>query len=284
MNISDPSGSFFNSIFNRFKASKTSKSSEDKKIEEIASRTFANLPLPETSKNFQIELKTNNERSRASLVKILDKWEKETPANKKENVKEAAERILKCFDQGSTLEELRDSTNLLTNREVLNLSGLGLEKIPVNIFEYLTHLKCLDLSENNLSSFNCEDHLPALTQLYLYKNNLTKIEGDYPNLEMLALGENSLKEFDIDLFPKLKILKLNDNKIETIKLSKKHEYLEELILKDNNQLKQLPTEALKTCKSLSEIVIDHTDIEEATKNSILQRCKELREENNSTSN
>lgn len=102
----------------------------------------------------------------------------------------------------------------------LNLSGLGLTYIPVEV-TYLQNLKSLDLSKNRLTDIKELEYISGLTSLSLANNKITHIHNiqHLNSLENLNLENNKVE----DLMPiynlyKLKTLNLNGNFIADIAL------------------------------------------------------------------
>ena len=94
----------------------------------------------------------------------------------------------------------------------LDLSGLGLTKIPTELAT-ITHLRDMYLSKNELSKI---EGLPeGLTSLDLSKNELSKIEGLPESLTSLDLSGNEISK--IEGFPEgLTSLDLSDNRVSKI--------------------------------------------------------------------
>ncbi|ELU12376.1 hypothetical protein CAPTEDRAFT_227314 [Capitella teleta] len=115
----------------------------------------------------------------------------------------AAENILplNCFDSFPILRELELPLN-------------GLRNLKLNVGEF-KHLELLDLSYNNLCP---EDFLPLgllqnLRILQLTGNNLKSIP---PDLALPCASQKSGRKLQVQRFPKLEILMLDENNLEDI--------------------------------------------------------------------
>jgi hypothetical protein len=100
--------------------------------------------------------------------------------------KTAAQHLVDCF---------------VHNREALDLSGLGLEELPVNLLGRCEKLRRLNLSDNRLSAVPPEFFdLTQLTELDLSNNQLTALPDDLAKLQKLAslnLASNALAGSDL---------------------------------------------------------------------------------------
>jgi len=99
--------------------------------------------------------------------------------------------------------------------------------------EYLSSLKTLDLSSNNIESINL-NQLTSLRELSLVNNQIVDVNlSRLTALKMLSLGKNQLHSLDLSQLPELLVLALFSNQITTIDLSIQTG-LKEVYLFDNN--------------------------------------------------
>jgi len=187
--------------------------------------------------------------------------------------------------QETALQRIRQAKE--TNAETLDLSNLGLESLPAELWE-LTNLKKLSLFSNNLTalpneirqladlvSLNLSDNqlatLPSdifqLTQLKdirLWVNKLTDLPpaiGKLVNLKTLYLADNQLATLPPEIFGlvQLKVLYLSENKLTDLSPEiEKLVNLETLSLNEN-QLAALPREILNL-RFLKELGLHNTPL------------------------
>lgn len=129
-----------------------------------------------------------------------------------------------------TLIRVHSSDRLV---ESLNISGLQLNEIESSAFHTQSHLKLLDLSNNNFSTLpiNVFENLRNLETLSLANNNLSEISVNLfyklTKLKLLDISGNkyyNLKENIFDRFAKETKIILSVNEISTI-LAPKKSYL-----------------------------------------------------------
>lgn len=117
------------------------------------------------------------------------------------------------IEQAKDVKQLIESKNLIS----LDLSGQGLTKVPVNIFEK-TDLEVLNLSSNNLTGALQAEvrHLQNLKTFDLSNNKFTGVPaevGQLKKLETLDLSNNLLTGLPHELgnLSNLKVLDLSGN-------------------------------------------------------------------------
>ena len=126
----------------------------------------------------------------------------------------------------SKLKTLNLSNNKLTNVELSSFSGLInveqlilrsniISQIPPTLFKDLKKLILLDISENQMTSFESLTELTSLDSLLLAFNRLSSFKGieKFPNLTVLDLKNNKLKGLDVGVInlKKLKTLDVSNN-------------------------------------------------------------------------
>ena len=241
------------SVSNSDLASRVNKAASDVFNTSFPASKDSNYPVAST--NFlRMEVEKEALRTKA-LKKVLDDWKKNAPKEQKQIIENAIEKIWVYFHETSNLSD--DDPSALGSAFTLDLSGLGLKTIPSAIFEHLSNIKCLDLSENNLSTFDCKDYLPNLEQLLLSKNQLANLEGEYPNLKHLEASDNKLTNIDLGQFENLEFANLNHNQLENIKCTNPLDSLTELALDGNRFLTDSKiTEALELMPKLDKFSKD----------------------------
>ena len=126
----------------------------------------------------------------------------------------------------------------------LKLGGKGITKIPEEVYE-LTHLKTLDLMENQIKSVSPKIiQLQELEELWLTSNLLDEIPievSKLPNLRRLHITDNKLTKFPIEYLEndKLSHLCIRENLIEELPGE-----IEQIKIRDislsNNKIKSIP--------------------------------------------
>lgn len=131
----------------------------------------------------------------------------------------------------NTDNENTSIVSVLSNRNVLNLSGQGLTKAPDYIFNQ-TNLEELNLSNNRIGQAlqSQIQNLKNLKVLNLSNNNFTGVPaevGQLRNLEILNLSNNQLTGLPNELgnLSKLKLLDLSGNNYSEMDLQKIKENL-----------------------------------------------------------
>ncbi|KAK9472000.1 uncharacterized protein V1510DRAFT_426438 [Dipodascopsis tothii] len=100
--------------------------------------------------------------------------------------------LLKVSVKGNRLESLNLETSALHRLEELDLSANRLTKITG--VERLKNLMVLKLDDNMLAEFQIEGYLVRLRMLRLVRNNLTRFDGvSFPYLRILSLDENKIE-------------------------------------------------------------------------------------------
>jgi Leucine-rich repeat (LRR) protein len=99
--------------------------------------------------------------------------------------------------------------------------------------EYLTNLKLLDLTRNQIQAIDLSRN-PLLENVFLGNNRIEVLDlSANKNLRMVELFMNELGTLDVSQNPVLESLCLNANELESIDLSHNRE-LEELLINDNS--------------------------------------------------
>lgn len=111
------------------------------------------------------------------------------------------------------IQEALETAHLLGGK-ILNLQGLGLNKLPEAAFE-LTNLEVLVLFQNNLQAMpEGLEHFPKLKSLYLRANEISRVDAIPPQLELLDLSANKIASLDaVSWSDHLQLLILQDNQI-----------------------------------------------------------------------
>ncbi|QUH28788.1 leucine-rich repeat domain-containing protein [Vallitalea guaymasensis] len=155
------------------------------------------------------------------------------------------------------IKEIKYINNL--NIDSLDLSNNKIDNIPkLN----LPKLRILDLSGNNISDIQNISNIITLEDLVLSDNNIYNIceLTNLPNLTLLDLNLNDLSSIDgIENLKTLKSLFIGGNDIHYINSISNLSNLEELILSENQNIKDpIPIEYLKKLKNLE---MKYTNIE-----------------------
>ncbi|XP_068229005.1 chaoptin [Palaemon carinicauda] len=154
-----------------------------------------------------------------------------------------------------------------TDLESLNLYGNHLQYIvPESLTGLRESLKELNLGLNLLSELPQFD-FPLLESLILSKNNITSLPSDafvlLPELRMLDLSENHLTLLPVTLLhpmKKLTTLDLSMNKIMEIRPGQFIESPINVINLQNNEIKEIPSEAFKDLFFLHTLDLSHNGI------------------------
>lgn len=122
----------------------------------------------------------------------------------------------------------------------IDLSNKNISSIDEDTFKNYTHLRYLDLSNNQLKSFKLSDGATYLIQLDLSNNMIENLDSlAFNNLNTLILSRNKLKNLGANLFmnlSKLKYLEIRQNKLEQFNLEsiRNSESLRSLDLSSNS--------------------------------------------------
>ena len=137
--------------------------------------------------------------------------------------------------------------------ETLSVNKAGIEKLNITSNQYLTNLyanenklseldltknsnlKELQLAKNKFASFALKSS--TLQKLYINDNQLTAMQLDLPELELLCAYSNELSELDLSKLRKVNTLSLHHNLLTNINLQPLEEL--EYIWIDNNKLRSL---------------------------------------------
>ena len=204
------------------------------------------------------------EKPTKSLESILVDWQNEAGITKKQKKvrQKAVKRIRECAKK-------KKSTRL-------DLSWLGLDSLPIGIFEYLTQLRTFCLNENHLSTLPEQlfEPLTQLEELYLSRNQLSslpeKLFKGVTQLEHLDLGYNQFKSLPEKLFKglnQLTVLSLKGNYLSILheNLFKELNQLTVLGLK-GNYLSILHENLFKELTQLEEVNLDYNHLESLPEN------------------
>lgn len=146
------------------------------------------------------------------------------------------------FTSSIHLTRLDASNNMIRSIEgIKNLSGLTYLNLSQNglggEIDFskidLPNLQELDMSENKIRSIVGLECLPNLRILNLNENNLINLtcNGSHPHLKKLLLKFNRIRLLDLDLFPLLRILRIDGNALSSITDLRKLKYLQEVSAK-----------------------------------------------------
>ncbi|KAJ8097511.1 hypothetical protein POJ06DRAFT_261574 [Lipomyces tetrasporus] len=154
---------------------------------------------------------------------------------------------IETLDGMSRLVHLREL--IVDNNELVNIDGImqldGLLRLSVrgnNLVALnldnsnLARLDDLDVSSNRLQSISGLERLKSLMLLNLDDNSLSSVcpDGYLVRLRTLKICRNELKDFDAVAFPNLRILYLDDNRLQSISGLKKLRLLENLSIRDQH--------------------------------------------------
>ncbi|KAL2819767.1 hypothetical protein BJX63DRAFT_361324 [Aspergillus granulosus] len=142
------------------------------------------------------------------------------------------------------LRELRADNNNIQNIEgIFGMNGLLSLKLRNNRLKSvdfetaeLIRLGELDMSQNELVSVRSIQNLPALVQLDLTSNKLKKFACSSPLdvLRDLKLSNNRLQHLDIEFFPALSLLYVDQNCLSTVSGLSETRYLEVLSAREQS--------------------------------------------------
>lgn len=130
---------------------------------------------------------------------------------------------------------LLDSCEKIEDASVLDLSDCELKDIPSNIAN-TTHLKVLNLEDNNIERIEHFDNLGELEYLNLGINQLSEISGldGLKRLKTLRLHDNNLRKIEnLNSLIFLEKLDLRSNHIQWIEGLRNQSKLNEIDLGDN---------------------------------------------------
>lgn len=151
------------------------------------------------------------------------------------------------------------------NLTTLDLSGLGLEKIPKEVFE-LTKLQRLYLHGNQLSILPREiSVLVNIKELKCQFNKLTSLPAEIGNLkeiDQLILSDNNLSELPIEIknLKNLRVLSLHYNQLSIIPNEIRNLRNLRILSLHNNQLPSLP-DGIGHLANLEELAIRENRLE-----------------------
>ncbi|NWX43374.1 NEPN protein, partial [Steatornis caripensis] len=146
--------------------------------------------------------------------------------------------ILKLAGNSINTLQASDFEGLMKLR-VLDIRNNLIATLPPSVFSSLCNLQSLILDGNNMESVSAPLKLPRLTYLSMADNKLnsfpTNFFASFQNLRFLSLSGNFLTKVPLDLPKSLLSLKLEKNRLKTIRLGDmKHlENLSEFFLSEN---------------------------------------------------
>ncbi|KAK9326151.1 hypothetical protein V1517DRAFT_267915 [Lipomyces orientalis] len=154
---------------------------------------------------------------------------------------------IETLDGMSRLVHLREL--IVDNNELVNIDGIiqldgllrlsvrGNKLVSLNLDNSnLARLDDLDVSSNRLQSISGLERLKSLILLNLDDNSLSRVcpASHLLRLRTLKICRNELKEFDAVAFPNLRILYLDDNRLQSVSGLKKLRLLENLSIRDQH--------------------------------------------------
>ncbi|NXI61383.1 NEPN protein, partial [Anseranas semipalmata] len=146
--------------------------------------------------------------------------------------------VLKLADNSINILHASDFEGLMKLR-VLDIRNNLIATLPLSAFSSLCNLQSLILDGNNMESVSAPLKLPRLKYLSLADNKLnsfpTSFFASFQNLQFLSLSGNLLTKVPLDLPKSLLSLKLEKNRLKTVRLrDMKHlENLSEFFLSEN---------------------------------------------------
>lgn len=165
------------------------------------------------------------------------------------------------------------SLSNLVNLESLDLSNIGLEEIP-NDIRFLTHLKSLQLADNQISSnFQFLSQIPQLSKLNLAGNQLSNLPqtlSQLKQLKQLDLSYNELNESSFLILRQFKLewLSLEHNKIKV--LTQPLSQLKQLVHLNLGRNKiESGVEVLSQLSTLQQLFLNHNNLEGNFPNQLL---------------
>jgi len=130
-------------------------------------------------------------------------------------VKESADCQPSCDDGFYSLEGVVASCNK-NNIVSLKATGLGLKTLPESL-NAMTKLEILNVANNAITTLPVFGNLTALKTIYIFTNQLTTINGVFPNskkLEFVSANNNGLTELPPEFAQtKMKTLNFDNNNV-----------------------------------------------------------------------
>lgn len=188
---------------------------------------------------------------------------------------ESAIRLIAGKPSGKlTLEDMQSVTELdLSNKGIVDIQGI----------QYLTNLKKLDLTGNNIKFIDNLKNLTSLQELSLNQNSIENIQAlSYlKNLEQLDLYSNQISDLSplVELV-KLKQLSVMENKVTDVSMLKNLLNLEILVLQ-NNEISDVSS--LGNLVNLKELYLGQNKISDISVLGNLSRLGILHLQNNEIS-
>lgn len=173
-------------------------------------------------------------------------------------IKNAVDLIIQVFRNQRA--KLNIDNELKARTRTLDLSGCGLESIPVDI-RRMNWLRILRLDENNIDKLSNLDTLTKLTELTISDNKIFRLENlqHLTNLQKLDLSFNKIDYIGgLDKLQKLRHLNLTGNHIEEVSGLDYNDQLHELWLGDNHIGALRNIDHLTMLESL---VLDHNGLQ-----------------------
>ena len=156
-------------------------------------------------------------------------------------------QVTKLNLSGLGLKEFPENIFEYTNLTKLMLSNNRIKVIPKDILK-LKHLKVLDLANNDISTMHSSIfRLSKLRTLNVYGNKIKKFPTQLSesNIRVLIAGKNRIEEFDFGNLKSLENIDLTNNQISKLIISESLPNLKVLRIKDN------PLETIKVPDDLS---------------------------------
>lgn len=216
-----------------------------------------------------------------SQLESVDGLAEFLPALKKANLSKNYIKFLGGIPSGILELDLTDNFlgDLTSFKQFHDLHALTVASNSLNSISGLSsniHLTRLDVSNNNIRNLTGMGSLQGLQYLKLAQNSLSGTVDfgkiDAPALQELDLSENKISAVEnVHLLPKLRILNINENKLQRITCSAQHRHLKKLLVKFN-RLRKLH---LHEFPFLRVVRFDGNDLEEITDLSKLKLLQEV---------
>lgn len=182
----------------------------------------------------KLNLSNNEIANNASFAKLHDLQELDVSFNSISN--------LSCLANNIHLTVLNISNNELSDingiKFLPNLRKLDISKNMLSgALDFKAHnlqnLEELDVSENQLTSISGLENLPNLRSLVANDDRIVQILCStlHKNLKKLSLKANNIGKLDLDVFPSLRILRVDGNCLTSVSNIQRLRHLEEISFK-----------------------------------------------------